>query len=299
MKPSTILTLALLAGLNVLASLWMGQQAYSWLPVPASAESLLVDRLFSVLVILGTFIFLGITGTLGYAILTQRTSRFDTSDGPPIEGNVTLEIVWTAIPIVLVIIIAGYSYNIYERMSLRGPMELVHLEHMAMPPAYAAEMAADSQVEEIDVIAKQWAWTFHYPKQNVTSDELHLPVDRRVRLSMRSEDVLHGFYVPAFRVKQDILPKRTIDLEFTPIREGKYRLNDSQFSGTYFAIMEANVLVESPAAYENWLDTAANLKPIPAENAALTEYTTASKKAVRTGWATVVPAEPPLVNRSL
>jgi cytochrome c oxidase subunit 2 len=63
--------------------------------------------------------------------------------------------------------------------------------------------------------------------------------------------------------------------------------------------MEANVLVDSPAAYDEWLTTAANFKPIPAENAAFDEYTSASKKAVRAGWATVVPAEPPLVNRSL
>lgn len=75
---------------------------------------------------------------------------------------------------------------------------------------------------------------------------------------MQSEDVLHGFYVPEFRVKQDIIPNRTITMVFTPLRSGKYRLNDSQFSGTNFALMEADVYVESPEAYNQWFARAAN-----------------------------------------
>ncbi|NEO93061.1 MAG: cytochrome c oxidase subunit II, partial [Moorea sp. SIO3G5] len=118
-----ILTLVVVAIALAGISLWMGQQAYSWFPPQASAESLLVDDLFSFLVTLGTFIFLGVVGTLTYSVLFQQAGKYDLSDGPPIEGNITLEIVWTAIPLALVIWIAAYSYQVYDQMSILGPME--------------------------------------------------------------------------------------------------------------------------------------------------------------------------------
>ncbi|MBC7972246.1 MAG: hypothetical protein H7Z11_19310, partial [Verrucomicrobia bacterium] len=102
----------------------------------------------------------------------------------------------------------------------------------------------------------------------------------------------------AFRLKQDILPKRTIDLEFTPILEGKYRLEDSQFSGTYFAAMQADVLVDSIDTYQSWLKQAAATKPTPAFNQAYSEYYRGEPdKPVEVGWASVPPAKPPMVNQ--
>lgn len=143
----------------------------------------------------------------------------------------------------------------------------------------------------------QWAWVFRYPKTGITSTELHLPVNHRIRLAMQSEDVLHGFYIPAFRVKQDIIPNRNIDFEFTPIRIGKYQLTDSEFSGTYFATMRTNVVVESPEDYKKWLAEAANRKPCTANNQAASEYAQESKELIK-GWVTVVPAQAPVVNYS-
>jgi cytochrome c oxidase subunit 2 len=294
MKLKRILTIAQVALVLTFISLWMGQLSYSWLPPQASVESQLVDNLFSFLVTLGTFIFLGVTGTLVYSIVFHRAGRYDTSDGPALEGNVILEVVWTAIPLVLVFWIAFYSYQTYEKMAIKGPMEIAHLHMpMEMESAYAAPMnEAIEPIEKIDVTAKQWAWVFHYPEQNITSSELHLPVNRRTRLALRSQDVLHGFYVAALRVKQDIIPQRTIDFEFTPIRPGKYRLRDSQYSGTYFAAMQADVVVESLEDYQKWLRESATRKPSPAPNQAAAEY--ASRE--QGNWATIVPVEPPLVN---
>ncbi|NMF59761.1 cytochrome c oxidase subunit II [Pseudanabaena yagii] len=295
MKLRTILILSGIAIAIALISLWMGQQAYTWFPPQASAESILVDNLFSFLVTLGTFIFLGVIGTLSYSVLFQRADKYDSSDGPPIEGNVKLEIIWTAIPIALVIWIAGYSYQIYDQMSILGPMEHVHM----MAAAQAAPMDQDKvatteniDTENIDVIARQWSWEFRYG--NVNSTELHLPNNRRIKLTLHSEDVLHGFYVPAFRVKQDVIPGRDIDFEFTPIREGKYRLRDSEYSGTYFASMQTDVVVESPEAYQQWLADAAKRSPIAAYNPASAEY----KKRSNNQWKIVVPAAPPVVNYS-
>lgn len=300
-KTRTILTLGIIAIGLALVSWWMGQQSYSWFPPQASAESVLVDQLFSFMVTIGTFIFLGVVGTLSYSVLFQQAGKYDSSDGPHIEGNVTLEIVWTVIPLVLVIWIAGYSYQIYDRMSILGPMEHVH---MGMGTAQAAgiektEAAMDDRppTEQIEVYARQWAWEFRYPhaQQTITSTELHIPNQQRIKLALHSEDVLHGFFVPAFRIKQDLIPGRVIDFEFTPIREGRYRLRDSQYSGTYFAAMQTDVVVESPSAYQQWLAAAAAQPPVEAYNRAFDEYRRAHNP-ISTGWKIVKPASPPVVN---
>ncbi|WP_017319235.1 cytochrome c oxidase subunit II [Mastigocladopsis repens] len=312
MKIRNILILSASAIALTAVSLWVGQLAYSWLPPQAAAESRLVDNLFSFLITLGAFIFLGVTGTLMYSVIFHRAAEYDTSDGPPIEGNLTLEFVWTAIPVLLVFWIASYSYQIYEQMGIQGPMEAVHV-HIpgVMKSAYAAPISVSASsstastdatsnllpVEDIEVKAKQWAWVFRYPETGVTSTELHLPVNHRIRLAMQSEDVLHGLYIPAFRVKQDIIPNRNIDFEFTPIRIGKYLLTDSEFSGTYFATMQADVVVESPQEYKKWLAQAANRKPSAANNQAASEYAQQSKALIKS-WVTVAPAQPPVVNYS-
>ncbi|NES74889.1 MULTISPECIES: cytochrome c oxidase subunit II [Okeania] len=298
MKIRTILTLGAIALVLTAVSIWVGRLSYSWLPPQAAAESILIDDLFSFLVTLGTFIFLGVTGTLMYSVLFQRAAKYDYSDGPHIEGNVTLEVVWTAIPIFLVFWIAAYSYNIYQQMGIQGPMELVHLHTpLEMESAIADPLKPVTEpVEEIEVIAKQWSWVFRYPENGVTSTELHLPANKRVRVALNSEDVLHGFYIPAFRLKQDIIPNHSINFEFTPIRVGKYSLTDSQYSGTYFATMQADVVVESAKDYQSWLATAANTELSPAANQATTEYMEKSTAPVEAGWPTVKPAAPPVVN---
>lgn len=295
MHKRTILSLGIVAIGLTLISLWMGQRAYSWFPPQASAESVLIDQLFSFLVTLGTFIFLGVVGTLTYAVLFQRASKYDLSDGPHIEGNAALEIIWTAIPFLLVIWIAGYSYQVYDRISILGPMEHVHMGMTAAGGEVLASVPDQQLVVPIDVYARQWAWEFHYPQSSISSTELHLPNHQRIKLALHSEDVLHGFFVPAFRVKQDIIPGQVIQFEFTPIREGRYRLRDSQYSGTYFAAMQTDVVVESPATYQQWLATTATQTPVAAYNRAFNEYQRIHNP-VSTGWKIVEPAPPPIVN---
>ena len=298
------------------ASVWMAKQAYSWFPPEAAAESKLLDDLFSLFTGLGTFIYLGVSGPFVYSLLFHRAKKYDLSDGPPIEGNTWLEVIWTAVPLVLVLTLSFVSYRTYDKMAIRGPMELVHLHMPQMvESAYAEPFDSTPQqeiqnavesapIEEIDVTARQWAWVFHYPKQDVTSTELHLPVDRRVRFNLHSEDVLHGFYVPAFRLNQYVVPHEDIDLELTPVKTGTYRLRDSMYSGTYFAANQTDVVVQSPSDYQQWLADAAAQTPSPAFNPAAYEYAqtsepgsgnTKDKVAVR-GWATIPPAPPPVVN---
>lgn len=319
----TVATLGAISIPLVLVSWWMGQQSYGWLPPQASAESLLVDGLFSFMVAIGSFIFLGVAGALGYSVLFQRASKYDTSDGPPIEGNLWAEIIWTAIPFALVIWIAAYSFQVYEKMGIltslghsHGAVMLNEVPEATVMAPLAGQgglqnglleetgAAAGSAIAEtspplppIDVYSRQWSWEFKYDN-GVTSTELHLPVNQRVNLRLRSADVIHGFYIPAFRIKQDIMPNEITGFAFTPIREGRYRLRDSLYSGTYFSAMQTDVVVQSQEAYDAWLQRAAATTPAPAYNPAYAEYRIKMAKEKPPGWVTVPPADPPVVNFS-
>ncbi|MCU0552009.1 MAG: cytochrome c oxidase subunit II [Leptolyngbya sp. Prado105] len=315
MKLRAIIILTIYAIFTIFAGLWMAKQSYSWLPPEASAESKLYDDLFSLFTGLGTLIYLGVMGPFIYSLFAYKAAKYDLNDATPIQGNTWLEITWTGIPLLLVLALSFVSYRTYEKMSIQGPTELVHL-HMPqmMQTAYAEPFDDTPQkeiqgaletapVETIEVLARQWAWVFHYPKQNVTSTELHLPVDRRTRFKLHSEDVLHGFYIPAFRLSQYVVPNEDIDLELTPVKTGTYRLRDSMMSGTYFAANQTDVVVQSRSDYEQWLADAATQTPTPAFNPAADEYARgqaeggrAKEKTAVRGWATIAPAPPPVVN---
>jgi len=299
MKVFNIALLAIFVLLVILISHWLGQNSYSWLPAPASLEAGPVGDLTSFLVTMGSVVFLAVFGVLLYSLLFFRAGKNDQTDGTLIRGNSKIEITWTIIPILLVTWITIYSFHIYKKMDLLGHISVaqIHEHNLFDQSADAAEI--DTKIptsETIEVIAKQWSWSFNYSGQNVNSTELHLPVNEKAHLLLKSEDVLHGFYVPNFRIKQDIVPNRTIDFSFTPNKMGKYKLHDSQFSGTYFALMDAEVYVESREDYEKWLAQTASLKPIAAKNKAFIEHNKMMQYASWFRWPTISPAKPPLVN---
>lgn len=301
------LFLAIFIAVTLVISYGIGLQAYTWMPVQATAEAQHVDDLFSFLVAVGAFIFLGITGIIVYAIVMHRAPPDDFSEGHPSRGNATIELIWTITPTLLVIWVAVQSFQIYQQLNILGLSPIV-MHHLPLEsPAFAADTGNTKPSVQnspqpanlaIEVTARQWAWVFRYPDRQVTSTELHLPVNQSVQLVLRSEDVLHGFYVPEFRVKQDIIPNRAITFVFTPTREGKYRLRDSQFSGTYFALMDADVYVEPIAAYKQWIDRAAQQPPTPAFNRAYTEYNQQIQQTFGRGWIPLTPVQPPVVNIS-
>jgi len=288
MKLFNIILLALFVIVIIIASNYLGQQAYNWLPTPAALEAQPVGDLFSFLVTLGSLVFLGVLGMLLYSIVSFRAAKGDKSDAQPIKGNLTLEIVWTVIPLILVIWITSYSYNIYQKMNILGNLPIVHLHNPLEESAYAAENPQAS--ETIEVTARQWSWSFYYPSSNITSSQLHLPLNQRVKLLLKSEDVIHGFFVPNFRIKQDIVPNRSIELRLTANRIGKYQLEDSQFSGTYFSLMKADVYVDSLDTYSKWLTQAKNQKPTLETNLAAAEHKRYITDPAHFHWPTVVPA---------
>jgi cytochrome c oxidase subunit 2 len=295
-SPLSRIALAALAGwvlLLVAISRWMGEQARHWLPVQASTAAPLVDNLFSLETAIGTFVFLAVVSVMGWVVLFNRAEKYDETDAVPIEGNTRLEVIWTLIPFLLVMAIAFWTIRAMDDLGMVGPMEHIHprnsLEEVG---GYPADRLPPEQVE---VIARQWSWEFRYPGSNVTSTELHLGLDQPVTLRLVSEDVLHGFYIPAFRVKQDVVPGRAIDLNITPTREGVYRLRDSQFSGTWFAANQADVVVESASGHKTWLEQAARHPLQPGLSVAVQEYAVRQSRS-NPGWATVPPAPPPQVN---
>lgn len=293
LSPPALVALGLWLVLLVLISVWMSRQAYRWLPVQASNAAPLVDGLFSFETGVGTFVFLAVVSVMAWVMLVHRADKYDESDAEPIEGNTRLEVIWTAIPFVLVMGIAWYAIRVNTTLGVLGPMEHIH---RANPVEQQGGYPGDRlPAEQVEVIARQWSWEFRYPDAAVSSTELHLELDRPVTFRLVSDDVLHGFYIPAFRLKQDVIPGRAIDFTLTPTRLGRYRLRDSQFSGTWFAANQADVVVESPADHTTWLKQAAAAPLQSGLSVASAEYRE-RRNNPRAGWPTVVPAPPPQVN---
>lgn len=274
-------------------SWWMGQQAYHWLPVQASTAAPLVDGLFSFETAIGTFVFVGVSAVMLWVVVMHRADKYDESDAVPIEGNPRLEVIWTVIPLVLVMAIAVYAMRVNTSLGVLGPMEHIHTQ--APMEGQAGDAAGQPPSEQVEVIARQWSWEFRYPKAGVSSTELHLPVDQPVSFRLVSEDVIHGFFIPAFRLKQDVIPGRAIQFNLTPTREGRYRLRDSQFSGTWFAANQVDVVVEDSGEYQQWLKQSAALPLQDGLSDAVAQYQL-RQQLKRPGWSTVPPAPPPQVN---
>ncbi|MFM7268480.1 MAG: cytochrome c oxidase subunit II [Cyanobium sp.] len=306
--PSALITLLLGMGL-VLAGLWIGQNV-SLLPVDASSNAPIYDSLFQVLFSIGAILFLGIVGLLVFSLVRFRRKAGDLGDGAAIEGNLPLEIVWTAIPAVVVLFVGIYSYDIYERMGGMAPLNdhsalhaapaaalhqdhqghgsAVHAMQLAVGPAVSqagasaaanvsgagnearvwggigvsGAAASGQEALAVDLTAMQFAFIFHYPQGNIISGELHVPAGRPVELHMEARDVIHAFWVPQFRLKQDVIPGQPTLLTFTPTRPGSYPIVCAELCGPYHGGMRSTVVVEEPDAFDAWL--AKNTPPAPA-----------------------------------
>ena len=248
-----IVIITVAVAINLVISKLMATWSLSWFPPQASSAAPYVDNLFALETGIGSFIFFGCTGFMGWVLLFNRAGKYDESDGAPIEGNTKLEITWTIIPLVTVFLIATYSMNVNMKLQTLGPK---HKYAIGTDPTLLMEADPIAEVGPIDVIARQWSWEFVYP-DGVRSSELHLPIDQRVNFRMISEDVLHSFFVPAFRLKQDIIPGSIISYSLTPTKEGRFRLRDAMFSGAYFSQNQTDVIVETQQDFAEWLKTTA------------------------------------------
>ena len=198
-------------------------------PEQASTGAARVDALFMfVMVVSVVFATLIFSLVLYFAVKYRR--RSDTEQPRPILGDVRLELLWTVIPLGLTMIMFVWGARLYFTT--------------ANPPADAMEVA---------VVGKQWMWKFQHPEGRREINELHVPVGRPVKLTMASEDVIHSFFVPAFRVKMDVVPGRYTTTWFEATRPGTFHLFCAQYCGTVHAGMGGRVVVLTPTAYEAWL----------------------------------------------
>ncbi len=206
------------------------------LPEAASQQSLVIDWLFGVHGWLVAFFFSLIVVFLLYSVIVFRRRPGEQGDGAYITGNHQLEIIWTLIPLAIVLWLAVIGASTLADVERRDPNALV-----------------------VDVYAAQWSWTFEYENGAITTD-LVLPVNQQVLLRLHSNDVIHSFYVPQFRVKQDVLPggpEFTRELRITPTQEGEFKIQCAELCGQLHYDMLADVMVVSEAEYLVWLDQAA------------------------------------------
>ena len=166
---------------------------------------------------------------MSYSLIVFRRRKGETGDGAYITGNSRLEVIWTLIPLGTVIFVAYI-----------GALSLADV------------LRIDPSAMVVKVIGGQWFWKFQYPDYGFSTDKLYLPVNRQVDLQMTSLDVIHSFWVPEFRVKQDLVPGRTTDLRITPIMIGQYKVRCSELCGTRHAYMEAAVIVVSQEDFDKW-----------------------------------------------
>jgi len=264
--PGNIITL--IAGiLLTLISLWYGQN-HGLMPVEASEGAAQVDGLFNLMMTIATGLFLIVEGVLIYSIIRFRRKKGDRTDGPPVEGNVPLEIVWTAIPTVIVFILAVYSFEVYNNLggldpetSRDFPQEQTQMADngtklVAFNPHQghlSLGIGSGKADLEVDVNAIQYAWIFTYPDTGVVSGELHVPVNKQVKLNMKAGDVIHAFWVPQLRLKQDVLPGRDSELSFKANKIGEYPIICAELCGAYHGGMKTVLHVDSEEDYQAWV----------------------------------------------
>jgi cytochrome c oxidase subunit 2 len=198
-------------------------------PETASSFAGDVDLLYWFLVGLTAFFSLLIAGLVVFFAIKYRR-RSEDEIPQPFEGSMKLEIVWTVIPLIIVLGIFGWSARLYMTLS--------------RPPDDAVTMY---------VTGKQWMWKIQHPTGQREINEFHVPLGQAVKLIMTSEDVIHSFFIPAFRQKMDVLPGRYTTMWFKPTKAGQYHLFCTEYCGTKHSGMIGSVYVMEPADYAAWL----------------------------------------------
>ncbi|MEL0170252.1 MAG: cytochrome c oxidase subunit II [Synechococcus sp.] len=266
--PSAILTL--IAGMAlVLLGQWVANDV-NWLPASASTNAPVYDELFRVLLAIGTMLLVGMTGVVVYSLIRFRRHEGDHQDGPPVEGNLSLELFWTAIPAVVVLFLGIYSYDIYDRMGGMTDLNAHGMDHHAAELASVrqsqpgdeeriwggiAPASSNEAVLPVEVTALQFAFVFHYPDQTITRGELHVPTGQAVELRLKANDVIHAFWVPEFRIKQDVIPGQPTVLTFTANQTGDYPIVCAELCGPYHGGMRSHVVVDEPESFATWVET--------------------------------------------
>lgn len=207
-----------------------------WFPTDASTQASNFRTLYDVLLIVSVPIFALVATVVGYSIWHFRMKPGEEEkDGPPIHGNTRLEVVWTALPAILIVGLCAYSYSVLRSNEQTHPGAMV-----------------------VNVTARQFAFEFSYRNasgKEVVSPELYVPVNRPVVFHLRSLDVVHSFFVPQFSEKLDAVPGIVTTVRVTPTRIGHYPVECTELCGAGHGLMRAGAYVVSQTAFRSWLAT--------------------------------------------
>jgi cytochrome c oxidase subunit 2 len=205
----------------------------NWFPTVASTQAKDIDTLFDVLIVASVPVFVLVEVVVLYCVWKFRMRPGqELQDGPPIHGNTMLEVVWTAVPALLLVALCGYAYKVLTDIEEKPKNEIV-----------------------VNVTGQQFAWSFEYAGQRakVVSDQLYLPEGRSVEFHVRSKDVIHDFWVPEFRQKIDAVPGITTKYRITPNRLGKYPVVCAELCGLGHSTMRQTVHVMPSREWESWI----------------------------------------------
>jgi cytochrome c oxidase subunit 2 len=202
-----------------------------WLPPAKSTLAGDTDALFHFITNASIIMFIGVIGAMLYFIFAYRR-KSDSDVTPDVHHNDVLEITWSVIPFFLVMFVFGWGFKGY-------------LIHRTIP--------ADAY--EIHVVGKKWSWEFRYANGAVSQGELHIPAGRPIKLIMRSDDVLHSFFIPEYRVKHDVVPGRYTNVWFEAMEPGDAIVFCTEYCGNSHSDMMATVKAHSEADFLAWLDS--------------------------------------------
>jgi cytochrome c oxidase subunit 2 len=227
------------------------QEGFRLFPEQASTFAVRVDQLYFFLSAVTVFF-----SSLIVVLITVFAIRYRRRPGRVAvqsHGSIGLEIFWTAVPAILVIVMFIWASKLYLDQSI--------------PPVGA---------EEVYAVGKQWMWKIQHPSGRREINELHIPVGRPVKVTLASQDVIHSFFIPAFRIKQDAVPGKYTTMWFQSTKPGEYHLYCAEYCGTDHSRMIGRVVVMEDMDYQNWLGGASAETPVEAGQKLFVEYDCAS-----------------------
>ena len=206
-----------------------------WLPEKASVFANSVDWAFNLYYWISVFFFFAIVIAIAFFVIKYARRRPDQLATTQMTHNNLLEATWTIIPLIIVMALFAIGMKGYWNMRV-----------------------APSNAMQVDVTGRKWAWSFDYPVQGISNDTLVVPVHQPVRLRMTSMDVLHSFFIPAFRTKADVIPGRYHSLWFEATKTGVFQVFCTQYCGTNHSYMWTAVKVVEPDEFKAWVEASAD-----------------------------------------
>lgn len=205
---------------------------FDLLPNPSSDFAYVVDVVHGWLTILSLFFTVAVVGTMLYFAVKYRQKGETPHPTPHIEGSTLLEIIWTVLPVIICVLVAGAGYVGFEKIR---------------------NTPTNEPLEEIIVTGQKWSWGFKYKNGKETTGELVVPVGKAIKLILTSRDVIHSFYIPGMRVKMDAVPQKLTTAWFRPIKTGTQQVYCTEYCGTAHSNMMASLRVIPQGEYERWL----------------------------------------------